>query len=215
MSAGGDRPTAAGKTDRRLRSIWQQFSQPTGALGWLVGHLMAFKNRERSEWLMPLLDVQQDDHVLEIGFGPGVDVRRVSAAASGVRVAGIDHSEEMLRQARKRNAAAVREGRVDLRLGPAFPLPFPDAVFDRAFSVNTVQFWPDRAVGLAELHRVLKPGGLLAIAIQPRSKGATEETTREWGARLSAELQAAGFSQVRLEFKDMRPVPVVCALGTK
>ncbi len=211
MSAGEEHRPA----ERRRRSIWQQFSRPTGALGWLVGHLMAIKNRERSEWLMPLLGVQPNDRVLEIGFGPGVDVRRVCAAAPGVRVAGIDHSEEMLRQARKRNAATVREGRVDLRLGSAFPLPFPDAAFDRAFSVNTVQFWPDRAAGLAELHRVLEPGGLLAIAIQPRNQGATEETTREWGARLSAELQAAGFSRVRLEFNDMRPVPAVCALGTR
>jgi ubiquinone/menaquinone biosynthesis C-methylase UbiE len=215
MSGHESRTPPAAAAGGWRRSFWQQFSRPKGAWGWLVGHLMAIKNRERSEWLMPLLNVQPNDRVLEIGFGPGVDVRRVSTAAPGVQVAGIDHSEEMLRQARKRNAAAVREGRVDLRLGPAFPLPFAAETFDRAFSVNTVQFWPDRAVGFAELRRVLKPGGLLAVAIQPRNLGATAETTREWGQRLSAELQAAGFSQVRLEFKEMRPVPVVCALGTR
>lgn len=200
---------------RSPRSIWRQFGRPTGALGWLVGQLMAIKNRERSEWLIPLLEVRANTRVLELGFGPGVDVRRVSAAAPGVHVAGVDHSEEMLRQARKRNAAAIRAGRVDLRLGPVCPLPYGDAAFERAFSVNSVQFWPDRGAAFVELWRVLTAGGLLAIAIQPRNRGATDDTTREWGDRLSAHLRAAGFTAIRLEFKPMRPVSAVCALGLK
>jgi ubiquinone/menaquinone biosynthesis C-methylase UbiE len=197
------------------RSIWQQFGRPTGVMGWLVGQLMAIKNRERSEWLIPLLEVRANDRVLELGFGPGVDVRRVGAAAPGVHVAGVDHSEAMLRQARKRNAAAIRAGRVDLRLGPVCPLPYADASFDRAFSVNSVQFWPDRDATFGELWRVLTAGGLLAIAIQPRNRGATDDTTREWGDRLSAHLEAARFRAIRLEFKQMRPVSAVCVLGLK
>jgi hypothetical protein len=62
---------------------------------------------------------------------------------------------------------------------------------------------------------VRAPGGRLVLAVQPRSKGATEETARQTGRQLEAALAAAGFTDVRLESKPMRPVSVVCAAGRK
>lgn len=182
-------------------------------MGALVGHLMAFKNGERSEWLIPLLDILPNHRVLEIGFGPGVDVWRVSNREPGVLVAGVDHSAVMVAQARKRNASAIRQGRVDLRLGSVDDLDHPSGSFDRAFAVNNVQFWRDRRAAFAELRRVLKEDGMLAIAIQPRNAGATAVTTREWGERLESEMTAAGFRELRVDMKEMRPVPVVCVRG--
>jgi ubiquinone/menaquinone biosynthesis C-methylase UbiE len=192
-----------------------QFARPTGFPGWLVGHLMALKNKERSEWVISLLDIRPDDHVLEIGFGSGVDIRRAAAIALNGRVAGIDHSEEMVRQARRRNAAAIRAGRVDLRQAAMPALPYAGGSFDKVFSINSVQFWPDVVGGLQEVRRVLKPDGRIAIAWQPRSRGATEETARRAGEGLVAALKAAGFSEVRLENRRITPVSVVCALGIK
>jgi ubiquinone/menaquinone biosynthesis C-methylase UbiE len=121
----------------------------------------------------------------------------------------------MLRQASRRNAARVRAGQVELRPGSAEALPYPDARFDRAFSINAVQFWTDRARAMQELARVLEPGGRVAIAIQPRSKGATAATAQAWGWRLAEILPAAGFGSVRLETLPLSPVPVVCALGVR
>jgi ubiquinone/menaquinone biosynthesis C-methylase UbiE len=193
----------------------RQFAKPTGVLGALVGHLMAAKNRERSEWVLGLLDVAPGDRVLEVGFGSGVDVGRTAARACSGYVAGVDHSEVMVQQARRRNAAAIAAGRVQLELGSATCLPWPDQAFDKAFAVNVAQFWGDGSPAVSELRRVLRPGGLLALAVQPRSKGATEETARQTGASLLAALAAAGFEKVRLESKALRPVSVVCALGLK
>ena len=78
-----------------------QFAKPTGALGWAVGHAMAFQNRQRSEWVFSLLDLRPEDRVLEIGFGSGTDLARASGVAAFV--AGVDHSDVMLRQASQRN----------------------------------------------------------------------------------------------------------------
>ena len=62
------------------KSGWMsQFGHPRGWRGWVVGQLMAIKNRERSLWVLSLLELGLTDRVLEIGFGSGADIRRVAA----------------------------------------------------------------------------------------------------------------------------------------
>lgn len=194
---------------------WRQFARPTGALGQIIGHLMALKNKERSWWVLPVLEIHDTDRVLEVGFGSGVDIRRVSEIAVHGFVAGVDHSEVMLKQARGRNAAGIKAGKVELQLGSASQLPFPDGSFNKVFCINVAHFWQDPLPPIQEMRRVLRDGGLIAIAVQPRSKGATERTARETGKMLVENLKSAGFSQVRLESKKMKPVSVVCALGVR
>ena len=104
---------------------------------------------------------------------------------------------------------------MDLRLGSMSTLPTFEEPFGKIFAVNAFQFWEEPLQRLKDLRSLLKFGGLMAIAIQPRSPGATEETAREIGRNLVANLTAAGFQQVRLEVKPMKPVSVVCALGVR
>lgn len=202
--------------DESCETGWRRhFAHPTGWLGALTGHLMALKNRERGEWIASLLGARGTDRLLEIGFGPGVDVARVAGLATQGHVAGVDPSDVMLRQAQRRNAAAIASGRVELRLGEATALPYPDASFDCVFSTNTVQFWGDLDAGLAEARRVLVPGGRLLVAIQPRSAGATADTTGAWERRLADALAGAGFEKIEPQQRPMRPVPVVAVRGRK
>jgi ubiquinone/menaquinone biosynthesis C-methylase UbiE len=189
-----------------------QFAQPSGRLGWLVGHLMAVKNRERSEWVLSRLDLDEEDRVLEVGFGPGADIKRASHRAGYVY--GVDPSDVMVEQARRRNAVAVAAGRVDLRLGGMPRLPFDDATFHKAFAINSYQFWPNRRESLDELRRVMQPKGRVAIAVQPRSAGATESTAREVAQDLAAMLGLAGFSDVRIAYRKMKPVSTACVTAS-
>jgi len=184
--------------------VVKQFSKPTGFVGRLVGFSLALRNRERSEWVLALLDLKPTDRVLEIGFGPGTDIQRASRAAAFV--AGVDHSQTMVQQASSRNKLAIRDGRVELKLGVAAEIPYPDAQFDCVFAINSAQFWKNLPHTLAGIQRVLKPGGRVLLAVQPRNKGATDETARQVGAGLAKALTATGFEDVHCEFKAMRPV---------
>jgi ubiquinone/menaquinone biosynthesis C-methylase UbiE len=191
----------------------KQFAKPTGTVGWMVGHLMAMKNGDRSEWIFSLLDLKPQDRVLEIGFGSGTDVLRASRMVAFV--GGIDHSEVMVKQASRRNAAGIRDGRIKLQLGSANKLPYPEAHFDKIFAINSAQFWKDSVNTIGELGRVLKRGGWTALAVQPRNKGATEDQASQAGRGLADAMKKAGFSEVHCESRRMKPVSTVCALGRK
>ncbi len=201
---------------RNVSGWRRQFVKPTGFWGWLAGHLLAWKSRERSLWVLSLLNLKPNSRVLEIGFGPGVDIQRVSRQVQQGFVAGIDHSSVMVHQASRRNAEAIRAGQVELQQGSADSLlPYPDASFDWIFAINVAQFWQQPQQVLKELQRVLKPSGKVAIAIQPRGATVTEEVAHKTGQNLIKQIQAAGFQQVRMESKAMKPVSVVCVIGTK
>lgn len=169
-------------------------------------------NRERNAWAVSLLDVQPTDRVLEIGCGPGVALLELARIAAEGYVCGIDHSEVMLRQAARRNADGIRRGAVDLRLASVEALPVFDAPFDRMLAVNTMMFWPEPETRLEELRRLLRPGGRIAVAHQPRGPGATDATSAARGREIAASLGRAGFSEVRVETLPLEPA-VVCALG--
>jgi SAM-dependent methyltransferase len=197
------------------RFLRAQFGRPTGLLGTLVGRIMVGtpSNLDRSRWTLSLLDVKPADRILEIGFGPGLAVELLAKQVRRGLIAGIDHSEVMVRQASRRNAAAIREGRVVLQAGSASnPPAFPE-LFDAIFTINSIHFWTDPEQCLAKLRALLRPGGRIAVTIQPRSHNATDATTRAIGEELVATLTRAGFSECRLEVRPSRPVAVACALA--
>jgi ubiquinone/menaquinone biosynthesis C-methylase UbiE len=208
---------AMGLKQKTMRAVVGQFHRPRGFGGRAAGWVMAKRgsNRKRNKWSVGLLDVQPDDRVLEIGFGPGIAVREMARHATRGLVVGVDHSEVMVRQARKRNAAAVRGGRVDLRLASAEHLPGFDAPFDKILAVNSLMFWDDPVERLEELRRLLRPGGRLAIAFQPRGPGSTDETAAQAGEDIAKQFGAAGFTDVHVETLDLQPTNAVCVLGVR
>ncbi len=203
--------------DRKQRlasAIRSQFMRPRGFAGWLAGWEMALRpsNRKRNTWAVGLLGVGPSDRILEIGFGPGIAIRELSRRATHGLVCGVDHSAIMVRQATRRNAAAVRAGRVDLRLGSAEQLPAFAERFDKVLVVNNLGTWREPVERLKEIHRRMRPGGRIAIASQPRCPGATGETTGAAGHEVTARLAAAGFTGIRSKLLPLNP-PVVCVLG--
>jgi ubiquinone/menaquinone biosynthesis C-methylase UbiE len=162
-----------------------------------------------------VLGVGPGERVLEIGFGPGIAVAALVRGGAG-HVYGLDHSAVMLRQASRRNAAAIRAGRVTLVRTPVDQLPDSLAgPFDAVLAVNSLGFWPEPADRLAELRRRLVPGtGRIAIVAQPRCPGATAGTARKAAVEISSLLRGAGYERIRTETLKLSP-PTVCVLGIR
>jgi SAM-dependent methyltransferase len=196
----------AGAADAELCPAdgWRsQFANPRGLGGWLAGWLMARKNAAMNDAAVLALAPAPGDRVLEIGFGHGRTVARLADRATRGLVAGVDPSEVMLAMASRRNRRAIREGRVELRRGDAAALPFPDAHFDRVLAVNSVQFWPGPDRSLAEVRRVLRPGGVLLLGIRlhdpTAGRFASPGFREEQLEAVRRAVTAAGFEDVRVE----------------
>lgn len=119
------------------------------------------------ELVRPMLDVLLADlpeggSILDVGCGGGQLAVAIAARRPDVQVTGIDLSAAQVARARKRGAALG--GRVRFVEGSALSLPFDDASFDAVASVASIKHWPDPARGLAELVRVARVGGSLAVA---------------------------------------------------
>jgi SAM-dependent methyltransferase len=191
-----------------------QFHQPTGAVGHVAGWIMGRRssNVARNRWAVQLLDVQPTDRVIELGWGPGVAIAALATRAIRGLVVGVDHSQVMIRQARRRNRAAIRAGRVRLVHAPVESRSISDGPFDAGLAVNTVGMWPDPAARLRELARLLRPGGRIAPLSQPRCPGATAATSAAAANELAAMLTEAGFERLRTEMLGLDP-PAACVLG--
>lgn len=199
------------------QAIVGQFRNPHGVMGAVAGWIMANRssNLERNGWTISQLGIGDEDRVLEIGCGPGAALKLLHAACPSVRAVGIDLSPVMVRQARSRNAQAVRSGQFEILQGALGTAGLPAGSFDAAYSCNVVQFIENRPEFLDRLRQVLRPGGRLAISFQPRGICATAEEGRRWIADVAEDLCAAGFTEVSVSELPLKPVPAFCALGIR
>lgn len=109
------------------------------------------------------LELGKDARVLDLATGTGDLALLIAGSVPDSRVVGLDPSRNMLDIAREKVAAAGLAERIELVEGDAEALPFPDASFDGvsiAFGIRNV---PDRARALAEMARVTRPGGRVAV----------------------------------------------------
>lgn len=150
------------------RFLAEQFARPHGAAGrFLVAPLLDWIGAPMMDAAFAALEPGAGEAILDLGVGGGALSRRLARA--GVRVTGVDPSDVVLGGARQRvgRAGIFLEGR-----GEAIPLP--DAAMDKAASVNALYFWQALEPVMAELARVLKPGGRLVLGFQ------TAESVRAW-----------------------------------
>lgn len=147
---GTQRPPTPDPLTERARRTWSSGDFTRIAAAYLAG----------AEAFVQRLAIAPGTTVLDVACGSGN--LALPAARRGARVTGIDIAPNLVEAARH---ASKREGlAIDLHEGDAEALPYPDATFEIAISMFGVMFAPRPAPTLAELFRVTRPGGRIALA---------------------------------------------------
>ena len=124
-------------------------------------------SRQMAPRFIDFAGLDDGERILEVGCGTGSLTFALAAAADVAEIRAIDVSEVYLTAARSRNA----DPRITIEHGDACALPFADATFDRALAQLVLQFIPDTERAVAEMRRVVKPGGTIAAAVWNTSGG--------------------------------------------
>ncbi len=99
--------------------------------------------------------------VLDVGCGTGRLLETAAGRWDGVRFTGVDASEEMVEEARRKHEG---DARFVFKQGDASALPVESDSFDAVFSTMSFHHWRDQAAGICEVARVLRPGGFFVLA---------------------------------------------------
>ena len=144
------------------------FDHKTAPASVFAAHSADAYERIMGRWsrrLAPLLihfgGVADGDRVLDVGCGTGNLSFALPEVANVAAVAGIDQADVYVTFARSRTS----DPRFSFQQADARALPFPDASFDRAFSMLVLQFIPDADRAVAEMRRVVRPGGSVTAAV--------------------------------------------------
>ncbi len=140
------------------------------------------RGRDATDELAVLAGITADLRVLDVGSGIGGPARRL-ASERGCRVTGIDLTVEFVRTATALSQRVGLADRVSFVAGDALDLPFPDGSLDVAWTQHAAMNIADRPRLYAEMHRVLRPGGRLALQDVLAGSGGPPHFPVPWARR--------------------------------
>ena len=166
----------------------------------VTGHRTIYKN------VAAALNLKPEDDYIEVGCGSGIFMKLYASHVHSV--AGLDHSEDMVKLASRYNQKRVEEDTAEFCHGDASELPWEDEKFSAAAAIATFFFWPKPLESLKEIHRVLRPGGRLVISLGWNADDGIDHTKhiKKYGIRLytGREMQAmfkeAGFRESSIAY---------------
>lgn len=149
-------------------SVAAQLKKPEGEAGKRVAENMNSSNSLINLHTIGHLQIAAGDAVLEIGMGNGFFCKDIVQQQPDVTYTGCDFSELMIAEATTINHEWINAGKAAFYESEAAALPFADNTFQKTFTVNTIYFWQQPLVELAEIYRVLQHGGRLVISLRTR-----------------------------------------------
>ena len=139
----------------------RQFSNPSGLFGKLIiGNMLNKANEASNDLVLKMLALENNSRVLEVGFGGGDLLLKISKHVSTGTIHGVEMSEAMVKSLTNKLDSGTH---IHLHQATLESLPFKNEAFDRACSVNTIYFWPDLTQGLLQFSKVLQPEGILVL----------------------------------------------------
>lgn len=142
-----------------------QLAEPRGLLGRALAHIMDRTNAVPLAQTISVVKSLQPKDILEVGFGSGRGIVALLDACVSSRICGIDRSADMVARASARVSRMTAGREVQLKWGRADDLPWEADTFDCVMAVNVAYFFAGAGHEMAEIFRVLRPGGRLVAYV--------------------------------------------------
>jgi cyclopropane fatty-acyl-phospholipid synthase-like methyltransferase len=181
--------------------IASQFKKPTGLFGIFTSNMMVKNNQKNYVKIIKDLDLQRNDKLLEIGYGPGIGIQMIAERCHDCTIHGIDFSKLMYKRASKYNKPFIDNGRVQLQYGDFLKSSILNNNYDKVFCLNVVYFWDELNNPFEKVLSLLKKGGAFHIYMADKNtlieKKAPDSVFNKYSIEQVKEaLKAAGFENV-------------------
>ncbi|MBW2410226.1 MAG: class I SAM-dependent methyltransferase [Deltaproteobacteria bacterium] len=145
----------------------KQARKPSGIFGRLVmSVIFDVGNARLNKFVNEVMSVQEDDRILEIGFGTGKLIHEMAKQIDRGLIEGVDFSKTMVSIAQKRNKKHIASGKVKIVRGNFDEMPYEKEGFNKVCSANTIYFWTDPETTAKKIAGILKPGGKFVAAFE-------------------------------------------------
>jgi ubiquinone/menaquinone biosynthesis C-methylase UbiE len=143
--------------------LLNQLRKPSKAVGRLFLKNMNQRHSAVTDWGLRQVQIGEQRAIIDVGCGGGRTLAKLAGLAPNARIVGVDFAAGSIAESRAHNAALIAAGRVEVIEASVSQLPGPAGQFDLATAVETHYYWPDLVANLAEIRRVLRPGGTLVL----------------------------------------------------
>ncbi|XP_068199416.1 uncharacterized methyltransferase YdaC-like isoform X2 [Antennarius striatus] len=192
--------------------------------GWMVILWLKAHNRNLEASAVQLAGVQPNDTVLELGHGPGLGLQSAAKLLTGPKghIIGVDYSEYMHKRVKRQLKNLVVSGKLTLHHCDVAAMPLEDNTVNKVFHSNCYYYWPDLRKGAKEIHRVMKPGGLMVTVLYLYE---VENIAAKWFVsgdnwrpeNYMSALSDSGFTDIRIEdtTHGYKPFQAIYAIANK
>ena len=148
----------------KSKMIAKQFKKPTGILGNYISKIMEKRNSSLYDNILEKINsINNDDNILEIGFGPGIGLNKILKETSTIKIDGIDFSKLMYKKSMKKNKKYIKDERLKLIHSNILDYDFKEKKYKLIIAINVIYFWNPIENILKKTYQLLKKNGLLIL----------------------------------------------------
>ena len=137
----------------------QNIRKPQGKEGEDVLDNMNKNHTPLAQWSIPHIPIREDDTVIDIGCGGGINLQRYSRIAKNGKIIGVDYSSTSVKKSIEFNQEEVNRGKINVIEADVVNIPLPDKIADVITASATIYYWPDIIKAFNEIKRLLKDDG--------------------------------------------------------
>lgn len=141
----------------------QNVRKPEGKEGEEVLDNMNKNHRPMALWGLQHIPIKEEDTVIDVGCGGGINLKRYSKKAKKGKIIGVDYSSTSVKKSIEVNQEEVDKGKIKVIEADVVDIPLDDNIADIITANATIYYWPDIPKAFKEIKRLLKENGIFVI----------------------------------------------------